>query len=35
MKETRGLLLVERYAWLTAVFLGGTLLDKVYANQLT
>ena len=34
MKERFGFLLVGIYAWLTAVFLGGTWLDKVYANQL-
>jgi hypothetical protein len=34
MKERFSLLLVGIYAWLTAVFLGGTWLDKVYANQI-
>jgi hypothetical protein len=34
MKERFGFLLVGIYAWLTAVFLGGTWFDKVYANQL-
>jgi thiol:disulfide interchange protein len=34
MKERFGFLLVGIYTWITAVFLGGTWLDKVYANQL-
>ena len=34
MNERFRFLLVGVYAWLTAVFLGGTWLDKVYANQL-